>query len=80
VGFYYKYSPPIAHYIAKHDVIRMFIRWCLFPMILISQVFLWLGNGALIMLYVMMGIFLAGVFLLIFRNQGRRYLSAQKNP
>jgi hypothetical protein len=68
VSFYYKYSPPIAHYIAKHDNIRMLVRWSLSPLILLSRIVLWLGNDAVITISIMLFIFLAGVFLINFWN------------
>jgi YVTN family beta-propeller protein len=43
VNLYYKYSPPIAHYIAKHDVLRFFIRWSLMPFVGVSWLALFIG-------------------------------------
>jgi hypothetical protein len=33
VKFYYKHSPPIADYIAHHDLLRMTMRFALTPLI-----------------------------------------------
>ena len=33
VKFYYKHSPPIADFIYRHDVLRLFTRWALTPLI-----------------------------------------------
>jgi len=33
VKLYYRTSPPIADYIAKHDMLRMTVRWCLGPVV-----------------------------------------------
>jgi hypothetical protein len=74
VELYYKYSPPIAHYIAKHDVIRMFVRWSLSPLILVSQIVLWPGNRAMMMLRVLPFVFMGGVIMIIFRNRFRKDL------
>ena len=40
---YYKYSPPLAHYIAYHKIARSVIRWALLPLVWTSQLFLSLG-------------------------------------
>jgi len=52
VNSYYKYSPPIAHYIAKHDALRFIIRWSLLPFVGISWLALFIGpvSTALLML------------------------------
>jgi hypothetical protein len=44
VSLYYKYSPPIAAYITKHDTIRMFVRWSLSPLVWLSQFILLPGH------------------------------------
>jgi hypothetical protein len=36
--FYVKYSPPAADFIARHDILRMFVRASLFPLVGISWV------------------------------------------
>ena len=40
---YYKYSPPLAHYIEYHKTARFIIRWTLLPLVWTSQLFLSLG-------------------------------------
>jgi YVTN family beta-propeller protein len=40
---YYKYSPPLAHYIEYHKIARSVIRWSLLPLVWTSQLFLSLG-------------------------------------
>ncbi len=37
VSFYYHYSPPIADYISRHDLLRSVARWMLTPVIFIIQ-------------------------------------------
>ncbi|MBI4826250.1 MAG: hypothetical protein HY807_07490 [Nitrospirae bacterium] len=33
VQTYYKYSPPVANFIAKHDTLRTMVRWSLLPLV-----------------------------------------------
>lgn len=40
---YYRYSPPIAHYIEYHNILRFIIRWTLLPVVWISELFLYFG-------------------------------------
>jgi YVTN family beta-propeller protein len=40
---YYRYSPPIAHYIEYHKILRFIIRWTLLPVVWISELFLYFG-------------------------------------
>jgi len=40
---YYKYSPPLAHYVEYHKIARSVIRWALLPLVWISQLSLSLG-------------------------------------
>jgi len=43
VNAYYAYSPPMADFIAKHDTLRMMVRWSLLPLISLSWMLLHLG-------------------------------------
>ena len=36
VEFYYKFSPPVANFIAKHDSLRVMVRWSLLPLVGVS--------------------------------------------
>lgn len=40
VKFYYQYSPPVAHYIARHDFLRAIVRILLYPLIAFSYMML----------------------------------------
>ena len=37
VGLYYRFSPPVAGFIAKHEPLRIIFRWLLTPLLLIIQ-------------------------------------------
>ena len=43
VNLYYKYSPPLANFIAKHDNLRALVRISLFPVVGISWIALKIG-------------------------------------
>ncbi|MGD9972833.1 MAG: SGNH/GDSL hydrolase family protein [Desulfatirhabdiaceae bacterium] len=45
VNWYYKISPPLAHVIARHDVLRLLVRWMLMPVI--AVVWLIMRGGGL---------------------------------
>jgi len=50
VKAYYKYSPPMADFIAKHDILRTMVRWSLAPLIAVSWMLLHFG-AALTLLF-----------------------------
>ena len=43
VNAYYRYSPPVAKFIADHDILRTMVRWSLIPLIGLSWILLHLG-------------------------------------
>jgi uncharacterized repeat protein (TIGR01451 family) len=43
VNYYYRISPPIANFIAQHDVLKTLVKWCLTPMIGICWMILHIG-------------------------------------
>jgi hypothetical protein len=43
VKFYYKHSPPLAGFIAKHETLRTLVRWSLLPMVGVSWFSLKIG-------------------------------------
>jgi chitinase len=57
VKAYYKYSPPMADFIAKHDVLRTIVRWGLAPIIAISWISLKTGllSTVALMLFLLSG-------------------------
>ena len=50
VNLYYSYSPPIAHFIAKHDSLRAMVRISLLPFVGISWIALKIGLGSTVTL------------------------------
>jgi hypothetical protein len=44
VNFYYKYSPPMADFIAKHDSLRAMVRLSLLPVVGVSWIALKIGS------------------------------------
>jgi hypothetical protein len=49
VKLYYRYSPPAADFIARHDNLRFIVRVCLLPVIALSWFALKVGSGVLLM-------------------------------
>jgi hypothetical protein len=65
MGLYYRYSPPAAAFIAQHDVLRAMVRWCLLPLIWMSQVTLLFGmKGIFIVLAFTSALICVTLFLL----------------
>ena len=60
VKAYYTYSPPMADFIAKHDVLRTTVRWGLAPLIAVSWMLLHFGTVLTLML---MGLMFSGMFI-----------------
>jgi len=54
VVFYYKYSPPLADYIAVHDNLRRFVRWSLLPIIGLCWLTLNIGFWAVVSVFVLL--------------------------
>ena len=61
VNFYYKYSPPLASFIAKHDNLRMIVRMTLFPIVGISWIALKLCITQEIVLILLLGVAVASL-------------------
>ena len=53
VNAYYTYSPPMSDFIAKHDTLRMMVRWSLLPLISLSWMLLHLGVVSTLLLLVL---------------------------
>ena len=67
VNFYYRSSPPLARFIAGHEVLRMVARWTLLPVVGLGYLALHLGLMAMVTLSLLC---LAGGFVLV--RSGRR--------
>jgi hypothetical protein len=70
VNAYYKYSPPMADFIAKHDILRTAVRWCLTPLITISWMLLHFGAAHTLLLMGLMffGMFIAGKKIILHKQ------------
>ena len=60
VKAYYKYSPPMADFIAKHDTLRTMVRWGLAPLIAVSWMLLHFGAIPTLLL---LGLMFSGMFI-----------------
>jgi hypothetical protein len=54
VSIYYRYSPPVADFIANHDILRMMVRWSLIPLIGLSWMLLHLGVAPTLLMLLLM--------------------------
>ncbi|RZB31150.1 MAG: hypothetical protein SRB2_04675 [Desulfobacteraceae bacterium Eth-SRB2] len=54
VNAYYKYSPPVADFIADHDTLRATVRWSLIPLIGLSWMLLHLGIAPTLLMLLLM--------------------------
>ncbi len=54
LDLYYTYSPPVASFIARHDTVRLAVRWTLLPLVGLSYVAMYLGPAAALGLVVLL--------------------------
>ncbi len=69
VVFYYKYSPPLADYIAAHDNLRKFVRWSLLPIIGLCWLTLNIGFWAVLAAFVLLPSVMAVIPAVVKRRQ-----------
>lgn len=73
VRTYYRWSPPMAEFISRHDSLRMIVRWSLLPVVGMCSMMLFLGPAATVALVLTLLAVIAAVF-----RTGRRRLSAKR--
>ncbi len=65
VRLYYKYSPPMADFIAKHEILRHIVQYCLYPLIVFSWFCLYyswsVAIGIVISILMIAGMILVGI-------------------
>jgi hypothetical protein len=73
VKAYYKYSPPMAEFIAKHDTLRMIVRWSLLPLAGLSWMLLHLGVVSTLLLLFLISSLTMVLYISIERKQKNEY-------
>jgi chitinase len=68
VNAYYKYSPPVAGYISKHDNLRALVRMGLAPIVGMSYLALNTGPAQKILILMLILVFAVGIYLVIRRK------------
>lgn len=63
---YYRYSPPAAHFISRHAVLRALVCILLLPLVVLSWILLTIGPGFTLVLVLLMGVSL--VYMVRWRN------------
>ncbi|UCH21386.1 MAG: fibronectin type III domain-containing protein [Deltaproteobacteria bacterium] len=76
VNFYYRHSPPVADFIAKHQNLKKVVRWGLLPVIGLGWVSLKIGLGLTIAILVLMSVLTITFAGVIYRRVFNRSASA----
>ena len=75
VSFYYRHSPPVANFIAKHDTLRAAVRFGLAPVVGIGYVALYTTGMQKIFIVFLMFALIAGICLIA--RRARRHASPE---
>jgi subtilisin family serine protease len=68
VTSYYRYSPPVAGFIADHERVRTLVRWGLLPLVWASLLILRYGPLEVITVFISLGVLIAITLLLVFKK------------
>jgi len=72
VSFYYRYSPPIADFISRHEDLKMLVRWCLIPVVGLCWLVLKMGSFFILGIFVTLTLFMVWTISVCF---GKRSVS-----
>jgi hypothetical protein len=73
LDLYYTYSPAIASFIARHDTVRLVVRWSLLPMVGISWMALHFGLGVTLAVIVLILALMSATAVVSLRSMRFRY-------
>jgi hypothetical protein len=73
LDFYWKHSPPLADFIAKHDILRAAVRIGLAPVVGVAYVALHTTTAQKMMLVMVMFGFLAGTYMKVRKFKRKRF-------
>jgi hypothetical protein len=73
LDLYYTYSPPVAGFIARHDTVRLVVRWSLLPMVGISWMALHFGLGVTLAVIVLILALMSATAVVSLRSMRFRY-------
>ncbi len=72
VKYYYRFSPPLAHFIERHDILRAVVRWTLLPIVGLCWSTLTLGTVPTLALVLL--------FLLVPGTIGLKFIKRRRRP
>jgi len=68
VESYYRYSPPAADFIARHDALKAVVRWGLLPLIWMSQLSLFFGMKGILVVLTLIPTLICVTLFIVFRK------------